>query len=669
MKQLAWFIVTVLSFSSTELPAAHALITLCCNGPASISVMNASNGRTYRFLDTGGAAIGMALAPGGRNAFVLQQPNGSPVYTATLARIDTLTGQVVSTLPLGDIGRGRVFALDPRGKHAYIITASTQTGNHLVIVDTLTNQVVSDTIYSSGSDNNTIPEFIAVSPRGDLIYVSEPFTPTFTARLHVFVAATGAERTNLALPCPPRSVAFTRDGAVAYVPMGQCSGESSSIALIDTATDHATFAYSLPSNIVPGPMVLLPDGSAYLATYGGDDESDSAIQRIDLNNFQLIASIPLDFAPRALAASPDGTMAYAATGQAYPHDSRLAALDPVTNSVTREFETLTPSGGLLFSPSGDLLYMLNIGSSRIAVADVATGQVTGGFPAGAGAGRAAVSPDGLHVYVSNSGSANIFAINTRTGLMTLGQASQPQALAVSPDGNWLRVLSGLFVDLYNARSLKQVAETRVPGGDPACFTTTSDIALNPQGSLFYVTFNKDCSSPFQRSVSPRYIDEGVFAISVGASRIVQQIYLPGAVSIAISADGSRAAVSTQAMGPSTISVAGLDLRSGEIFARVPLPGNSWGIGNVAVAPDGSRAWTLDLQANLLYEVDLQAQRVIASLPIGVEPGSVALTPDGSQLWVTDEAADSVYVLDATNNAVVRTIPVGAPSAAVTFTAE
>jgi YVTN family beta-propeller protein len=58
----------------------------------------------------------------------------------------------------------------------------------------------------------------------------------------------------------------------------------------------------------------------------------------------------------------------------------------------------------------------------------------------------ATSPDGSLVYVVNSGSGTVSVISTATnrvvGTIAVGTETQPQAVAVSPDGSLLYVALG-----------------------------------------------------------------------------------------------------------------------------------------------------------------------------------------------------------------------------------
>lgn len=66
---------------------------------------------------------------------------------------------------------------------------------------------------------------------------------------------------------------------------------------------------------------------------------------------------------------------------------------------------------------------------------------------------------------------------------------------------------------------------------------------------------------------------------------------------------------------------------------------------VAVAPDGSAAWTTDLGSKTVTRVDLETRHAPRSVEVGVEPEGIALTPDGETLWVSARGSDKAFALD------------------------
>jgi YVTN family beta-propeller protein len=85
---------------------------------------------------------------------------------------------------------------------------------------------------------------------------------------------------------------------------------------------------------------------------------------------------------------------------------------------------------------------------------------------------------------------------------------------------------------------------------------------------------------------------------------------------------------------------------------------------LCVSGDGRRLYATASQADLLEVVDLEAQKLIAEIPVGSRPHGVALSPDGREAYVSNEGSDSVSVIDLESARVARTLPAGGGPAAL-----
>jgi YVTN family beta-propeller protein len=88
-----------------------------------------------------------------------------------------------------------------------------------------------------------------------------------------------------------------------------------------------------------------------------------------------------------------------------------------------------------------------------------------------------------------------------------------------------------------------------------------------------------------------------------------------------------------------------------------------GTHQIAITPDGHRAYTADLNADKVFAIDTQAKASLGSITVGARPSAVAITPDGRRVYVansgTGTGANTVSVIDTqTNQTVGPPIPVG-----------
>lgn len=85
--------------------------------------------------------------------------------------------------------------------------------------------------------------------------------------------------------------------------------------------------------------------------------------------------------------------------------------------------------------------------------------------------------------------------------------------------------------------------------------------------------------------------------------------------------------------------------------------------NVAVSPDGSRAYVTDGETSV-WVVDTQSRAVVATIPAGTSPVGVVISPNGKNLYVTTNSCvvttctSSVAVIDTATSTVTSTIPIG-----------
>ena len=79
--------------------------------------------------------------------------------------------------------------------------------------------------------------------------------------------------------------------------------------------------------------------------------------------------------------------------------------------------------------------------------------------------------------------------------------------------------------------------------------------------------------------------------------------------------------------------------------------------DIAVSPDGSRAYLTATSINRLVVVDTTLGTTVATVPVGSAPQKVALTPDGRFAFVTNGSSANVSKVDLHTNTVVQTITV------------
>jgi DNA-binding beta-propeller fold protein YncE len=129
----------------------------------------------------------------------------------------------------------------------------------------------------------------------------------------------------------------------------------------------------------------------------------------------------------------------------------------------------------------------------------------------------------------------------------------------------------------------------------------------------------------------------VRTIDLGEHRAPHGVaFLPGDRLVAVTCEATRAVVI-------------VDVVDGVVRAAIRT--EAGGSHMVGVTADGRRAYTGDMQANTVSELDLEANHLVRSFPVPAVPEAINVTPDGREVWVGSNETGRVSVLDPSTGAV------------------
>ncbi len=293
----------------------------------------------------------------------------------TVSVIDTKSGTVTDTIPVGKAPYGVVFS--PDGTHAYV---TDHFGNSVSVIDTKTRAVTAT--IPVGID----PWSIAITPDGKHVYSANDGGPTQPGTVSDVTTKT-AGVTSIGGVDGANAVAVNPSGTQAYT-----VGGAGIVTVIDTKT--ATVDQT-PSGTPATPQ--WPNG-------------------IQLGGFNA----------EEIRFSPDGTRAYVTTN----FDGSLVVVDTRTRTVVNTIKVGNGAVGLSITPDGKHAYVVS--DSAVVVVDTATGAVAAPIAVGPNIEQVTVAPDGKHAYVTGGRGAQTVSVidaKTRAVTATIPVGSWPDGVA------------------------------------------------------------------------------------------------------------------------------------------------------------------------------------------------------------------------------------------------
>jgi YVTN family beta-propeller protein len=284
----------------------------------SVSVINTATNHVTETIAVGGSPTGVAITPDGAYAYVTNPGSNS------VSVISTATNNVTSTITVGAKPFG--VAITPNGRHVYV-----------------THGVFSDLVSEISTVTNTVEARIlvdwdcfglAVSPDGTHTYVT-----CYSGLVYVLNAANTVTATISGLYAL-RDVAFTPNGAYAYVTDSGNGLGNGTVSVINTATNMVTAnvtGISEPSDIES--VVVSPNGAYVYATNSASD----TISVINTASNTVTAIIPVKGNPVGVAITPNGAYVYATSSNA---PGSVSVISTATNTVTATLRGIAAAGPL-----------------------------------------------------------------------------------------------------------------------------------------------------------------------------------------------------------------------------------------------------------------------------------------------------------------------------------
>lgn len=299
-------------------------------------------------------------------------------------------------------------------------------------------------------------------------------------------------------------------------------------------------------------------------------------------------------------------------------------------------------GSIQISYAQSVAYVANLGSNNVSVINTSSNTVSATINVGSQPNGVAITPDGTRAYVANGGGEVwVLATGGNTVAAKVALGGYPTAVAITPDGTRAYVTRDNSNNVSVIDTSTNTVSATIPVG-----AQPSGIAITLDGTRAYVT-NVGSGSVSVIAISSNSV---IATISLGAV---------GPLGIAITPDGSRAYVVD---GLGNVSV--MATASNSVISTVTFPQVGSCPFSIAITPDGARVYVASFSSNSVVVIATSNNAVMGTVNIQGFPQGIAITPDGKFAYVTTSSTEtgvgngSVSVIDTSSNSVVATVGVG-----------
>jgi YVTN family beta-propeller protein len=230
-------------------------------------------------------------------------------------------------------------------------------------------------------------------------------------------------------------------------------------------------------------LASAPPGS-YLVVL---DKTDATLRMIEPNSAHVRDLVPTGTGPHEAAAAPDGTLVVACDYGDQTPGHTLTVFDPFERHVvaTIDLSPHTRPHGIAFLDQRSTVLVTSETSKALLMVDLRSRKVTRVIPTEAELSHMlALTPDHTRVFTANMRGNSVSAIDLASGkvLQVIETGREPEAIAVSPDGNevWVGHNGDDKIVVLDAHTLAKKAEF-------PCAKKPIRIAFVPNGELALVS--------------------------------------------------------------------------------------------------------------------------------------------------------------------------------------
>jgi YVTN family beta-propeller protein len=331
----------------------------------------------------------------------------------------------------------------------------TAAGSGVLVMDAALATLVDTIALPVGNGATDNPHGIAISPDGVLLLVSDG---SLGGGANVVRLSDKSIVAHLAVAADrqPTGVAFSRDGASAYVLATVPAGGAGEVLRFDVATWANTATIGVGAR--PVGIATVPDGSSLFVS----NQADNTVSRIEAASNAVTATVPVAQAPTGIAISPENTRVFVAS-QAGGAVSVLAAAD--ATSVAAPIAVAGAPSAIAIDPQGHSAY-IGLAGPQPRISEIGGSRTLDVRINGTGYGTVSSSPAG---------------IACGTACVARFSAGTVVTLTAVPDGNssfygWsgdAACTNGVVTLNTNAHCVANFVSNAAPPSGGGCFIATA----------------------------------------------------------------------------------------------------------------------------------------------------------------------------------------------------
>ena len=321
----------------------------------------------------------------------------------------------------------------------YLAFVADQQGNTVAAVDLDSLQMVASIPVSAG------PQQLSARPRSHEMYVVSG-----TGAVSVITFPELSVSKVFKIGQSASGLVFAPDGLRAYV----LAPDANQLVFLDCV--HQKELGRLRFKDKPSSVALTPDGKTLIVS------TPAGLHFVNTDSRTELGTVRVGKAPGPMVVRPDGVEVFVADREA----SQVSAVEIPSRRLLANLDVAAPVSSLSIKPDGGEIFGLSSKGSEIIILDAFHDDVERTLTAGLRPVAGIFRSDMGVFYIATEGDGNITALDvqTRNVIAVAHAATQPVAMALTPDENFLAVADAASSSLAILRTDKLGLVTTLPVG-------------------------------------------------------------------------------------------------------------------------------------------------------------------------------------------------------------